>query len=78
MMVADSEWIEEGWRTFREEVLKKGWPADVVPVLELAFFGGAGYTLMILNDEGPTSATIDRLLREVAAHPQKARRRYDG
>lgn len=72
----EPRWIEEGWRSFREEVLAKGWPEspELSLVLELAFFGGAEFTMTVLADKGATPETLAAIEAELAAHLAKIKR----
>jgi len=67
-----SETISDGWQTFRDEVLRKGWPDDPVleTLVEVAFFGGAGWAMELTNDD--PGARV-RILTEIARHDANVR-----
>jgi hypothetical protein len=69
------EWIAEGWRTFQDEVLRKGWPEDpkLRLLLEVAFFGGANWVMMVIGDEGAMPATFNRIEKELRAQGDRVK-----
>ena len=69
-MTDKPEWIAEGWHAFREEVAAKHWPESPALhlLIELAFFGGANWIMMILDEEGIEPPVLDRIQKELRSH----------
>ena len=76
----NERWIAEGWETFHQEVIGKGWPDSPALrlLIEVAFYGGANWLIHILEEEGTMpDVLLGRLSIELAAHSehvQKIRR----
>lgn len=77
IMTDQPDWIAEGFRTFQDEVLGKGWPdsPELRTLIEVAFYGGANWIMHVIGDEGYTLQVLERIARELEAQQESAKQR---
>jgi hypothetical protein len=73
------DYIDEGWKCFSEEVIKKDWPEPAILMAEVAFFSGAIWLLSVVDDNNLAIVGLTRdkleivkaIRAELKAHPEK-------
>jgi hypothetical protein len=71
--------LSEGWKTFQEDVLDKGWPdtSALRTLVEVAFYGGAGWAMAIIQEASEDPKIINELVLEIEKHMENVMHRRD-
>jgi hypothetical protein len=73
--MARSDYLGEGFRTVRDEILGAQWPDNVhlQLLIEVVFYAGATWLMKVIADEGISNELLAQINDELFAHTQKAR-----
>ena len=70
--ISTDGWIGDAWNELEAEVLGKDWPPEMIAVVRIAFYSGAGWILTVLEEEGTSPETMKRLHEEYDLHRERA------